>query len=99
MTISTSYHTNTQLHRTARSSKVDAVRDTFGNKAEVVAIDDIVSGDFSEALKGRAERDSKNVLTFVLIGSTLGVDAVLHVAAPIPGKADAEGMLKVTANI
>jgi len=53
---------------TARSSKVQALRDRYAGKVEVVAVDDIATGDYTEALKG--------------------VGAILHLAAPLGGKAE-----------
>ena len=45
------------LFRSARPKKVDYVKKgwaSYGDKLEVVPIEDIVNGDFSEALKGTA---------------------------------------------
>ncbi|KLO19163.1 NAD(P)-binding protein [Schizopora paradoxa] len=62
-----------RVRATARPPKVDALREKYGGKVDVVGIADIANGDYSEALKD--------------------VDAILHIAAPLPGKADAAGMI------
>ena len=41
--------------RTARPAKVDALREKLGGKVEVVPVDDLATGDYSEALKGTVD--------------------------------------------
>ena len=42
--------------RTARPAKVDALREKLGAKVEVVPVDDLATGDYTEALKGTVDR-------------------------------------------
>jgi len=58
---------------TARSGKVELLREQYAGKVDVVAIDDVATGDFTDALKD--------------------VGAVIHSAAPLPGRASPAGML------
>ena len=66
-----------------------------GRKVDVVGIADIANGDYTSALKGwrtitftcRLYADA-DIEVFAL-----DVYAVLHIAAPLPGKADPQGML------
>ncbi|KAI0358996.1 NAD-P-binding protein [Trametes cingulata] len=65
-----------RVRGTVRSSKVDFVRESnaiYGSDVEVIGIDDLAFGDFTDALKG--------------------VDAVIHVAAPLPGRDTPEDAL------
>ncbi len=66
-----------------------------GNYAfEAVEIVDIGTGDFSSLLQGE---NSVSVSRFrlTLKPSMLGVDAVIHTAAPLPGRVDPTEALKV----
>ena len=55
----------TSVHRrTARPAKVDALREKLGEKVEVVPVDDLATGDYSEALKGAVDHyptEDKNI--------------------------------------
>lgn len=45
-----------QYFSTARPAKVDALKETYGDNVDVVPIADLVTGDYTEALKGQYRR-------------------------------------------
>jgi hypothetical protein len=64
--------------RTARGAKIDLIKATFssyGDKFEVVTVNDVAVHNLSDHLEG--------------------VDAVIHAAAPLPGKGDPKALLNV----
>lgn len=74
---------------TVRSKKVAFVQEwytQYGDKVEIVAIDDLIAGDYSAALKGLFHFDSVSDSCCLTKAST-DVEAVIHVAAPIVGRA------------
>jgi hypothetical protein len=84
------------LRRTVRGAKLAANQDifqkTYGTTVEIVAIDDLIKGDFTAALQG----EGSHYLTFGCPFTTLlGVDAVIHVASPQPGRENAESIIDV----
>jgi hypothetical protein len=67
------------ISRTARGAKVPFVKEVFssyGDKFEVVSVNDVAIDNISEHLNG--------------------VDAVIHAAAPLPGKGDPQALLNVS---
>lgn len=81
--------------RTARSGKVDVVKATYssyGDQLEVVAIEDVISGDFTAALQGICHNSSFH-LKRSNSSIPLGVTAVIHLASPITGRADNQTVL------
>ena len=84
------------LKRTVRGAKLAANQEifqkTYGSVVEIVAIDDLIKGDLTAALQG----EGSDCLTFDCPFTTLlGVDAVIHVASPQPGREDAESIIDV----
>ena len=84
------------LRRTVRGAKLVANQEifqqTYGSVVEIVAIDDLIKGDFTAALQG----EGSHCLTFDCPFTTLlGVDAVIHVASPQPGREVAESIIDV----
>ena len=67
-------------------------------KFEAVQIDDVATDDFTNALEGMNSLRSlilySHIQTDTLPNGPIGVDAVLHVASPLPGKEDADGLIK-----
>ena len=66
------------IPRTARGAKIDLIKATFssyGDKFEVVTVNDVAVHNLSDHLEG--------------------VDAVIHAAAPLPGKGDPKALLNV----
>ena len=93
--------TLTQCFSMARPGKVEAVRSRYTQHAgnlEVIAIEDIVSGDFGLALKGACwfPRAISKLMPNFNTPCILGVTAVLHVASPLPGRGDAATVLNVS---
>ena len=90
-----------QCFSVARPGKVEAVRSRYVQHAsnlKVVAIEDIVSGDFGSALKG-AHWSPRAILILVLnfaVSCILDVTAVVHVALPLPGRGDTATVLNVS---
>lgn len=73
---------------TVRSKKVAFVQGwytQYGDRVEIVAIDDIINGDYSAALKSLLCFDAF-IMVFYLM-EIEGVEAVIHVAAPLVGRA------------
>lgn len=60
---------------------------------EIVGIDDITSGDFTDALKGAWRWYARRIGTDYLIG----VSGVLHLASPLAGRLPPAEMLDVSA--
>lgn len=67
---------------TVRSGKYAQYKQSFSNiyggDAEVVVVDDLIRGDFTDALQG--------------------VDALIHVASPLPGRGDPDYTIDVSSN-
>ena len=70
-------------HNVARISKS---YESFGDRFTTTVVDDITTSDFSQAVKGvcRANLLSTSDLE---AECTLGVDAIIHVASPLPNTA------------
>ena len=67
----------------SRSTKADQLRKNCSDpNFEVTVVDDLVAGDFSEALRGMLS-DLK-VFYFILTFYTADVTGVIHVASPMP---------------
>jgi hypothetical protein len=70
-------------HNVARISKS---YESFGDRFTTTVIDDIATSDFSQAVKGLCRANLLS--TFDLEAEcTLGVDAIIHVASPLPNTA------------
>jgi hypothetical protein len=84
------------LRRTVRGAKLAANQEifqqTYGSAVEIVAIDDLIKGDFTAALQGEGSHCLTFGCPFTIL---LGVDAVIHVASPLPGRGDAETIVDV----
>ena len=84
------------LRRTVRGAKLVANQEIFrrayGSVVEIVAIDDLIKGDFTAALQGEGSHCLIFGCPFTIL---LGVDAVIHVASPLPGRGDAESIIDV----
>lgn len=93
--------TLTQCFSVARPGKVEAVRSRYtqhSGNLEVVAIEDIVSGDFGPALEGAhwSPRTISRLIPDIAVTYVSGVNAVLHVASPLPGRGDTTTVLNVS---
>ena len=78
-----------------RSQNVSRVRkgyETFGERFTTAVIDDIATSDFSEAVKGVC---CANLLSTLDAKCILGVDAIIHVASPLPAAAAPQAILDV----
>ena len=78
-------------HNVARVSKS---HESFGDRFSTVTIDDLVTSDLQAAVKGTRyahPASSSMSLKHVL----LGVDAIIHVASPLPNTAAPEVILDV----
>lgn len=93
--------TLTRWFSVARPGKVEAVRSRYTQHAgnlEVIAIEDVVSGDFGLGLKGVYWSPlTMGMFVFNLAVSCIsGVTAVVHVASPLPGRGNTESVLDVS---
>jgi hypothetical protein len=55
--------------------------ESFGDRFTTTVIDDIATSDFSQAVKGLC---CANLLSPLEVEYILGVDAIIHVASPLP---------------
>jgi hypothetical protein len=76
-------------HAVARISKS---YESFGNRFTTTVIDDIATSDLSQAVKGLC---SDNLLSTCGTERILGVDAIIHVASPLPDAAAPQVILDV----
>jgi hypothetical protein len=81
---------------TVRTPKVDILRQSFavyGSDLEIIGFDDLVNGDWTDALKGQLMFFA---VFAIMLNIGAGVDAVIHAAAPLPGTQDVESALNVS---
>ena len=94
----THYTAHSQSHdtlSTVRSQNVSRVRkgyESFGERFTTTVIDDLATSDFSDAVKGLFRA---NMLPTLEAECILGVDAIIHVASPLPATAAPQGILDV----
>ena len=72
--------------------RVSKSYESFGERFTTTIIDDIATSDFSEAVKGLYRA---NLLSTLEAECILGVDAIIHVASPLPAKAAPQVILDV----
>lgn len=77
--------------RTARPEKVTLLQERYDEKVEVFGISDLATGDYSEALKGMRIA----LYSPAFYNGFQGVNAVIHVASPLPLTESPEMMINV----
>ena len=77
-------------HNVARVSKS---HESFGDRFSTVTIDDLITSDLQAAVKGT--RCAGAVSSSTSLKHVLGVDAIIHVASPLPNAATPEVVLDV----
>ena len=77
-------------HNVARVSKG---HESFGDKFSAVTVDDLVTSDLQAAVKGTWVAGAAS--SSISLKHVLGVDAIIHVASPLPNTSTPEGILDV----
>jgi hypothetical protein len=77
-------------HNVARVSKS---HESFGDRFSTVIIDDLVTSDLQAAVKGTQCTGATS--SSISLKRVLGVDAIIHVASPLPNAANPEVVLDV----
>jgi hypothetical protein len=84
------------LIRAVRSHNVPRISksyESFGNRFTTTVIDDIATSDFSEAVKGLCRVATVSYLR--KLNDISGVDAIIHVASPLPNSSTPQVILDV----
>ena len=81
--------------RSRNVTRVNKSYESFGDRFSVTVIDDLVTSDLSGAVKGmRCVGPLVPVSSYPMAEHILGVDAIIHVASPLPN-ANADVVLDV----
>ena len=80
--------------RSHNVGRVSKSHESFGDRFSTVTIDDLVTSDLQAAVKGTRCADA----TSISLKHVLGVDAIIHVASPLPNTGTPEVILDVRSN-
>ena len=80
-------------HNVAHVSKS---HESFGDRFSTVTIDDLVTSDLQAAVKGT--RCASPASSSMSLKHVLGVDAIIHIASPLPNNGTPEVILDVRSN-
>ncbi|TFY64343.1 hypothetical protein EVG20_g5978 [Dentipellis fragilis] len=78
--------------RSAKAPRVQAAYASFGDRFQIVVVDDLATDDLTEAFKGHYIRYTATSFTHIVW--TAGVDALIHVGSPLAGKAPTNILIK-----